>query len=159
MRLPYVIIEHIEQDFPRGAWCSIEYANIARIVGPKRIIVTNISEEHEKNLPSELQNCASITRRSLTTLIDNPADEELSSKQAALDAADETLHPLVKNIRAAASVSSAEEKECRICFLDAHAKEELSPDDVFKFDYFIVGGYDGNTHESIQCYCILMCYS
>ena len=72
LKLPHVIIEHIEVDFPKDGWCAIEYDNIARIVGPSNLIVTNVSEEHKQALPASFKGCAAMTGRSLTTFLDAP---------------------------------------------------------------------------------------
>lgn len=149
--LPYVIIEHVETDFPKDGWCSIEYANIARIVGPKKLIVTNISTEHQANLPQSFKECAAITTRSLTTLVDPPSTSDpigdSNTSNTTLQSTPESKHdnaatlpPVLAALREAARPPS-DDKEPRVCFLDAHAKSELLPEDVHNFDYFIVGGY------------------
>jgi ribosome biogenesis SPOUT family RNA methylase Rps3 len=43
------VIEHLEEAM--GAWCVCEYRNIAAIVGPENVLITNISESDAKQLP------------------------------------------------------------------------------------------------------------
>jgi ribosome biogenesis SPOUT family RNA methylase Rps3 len=125
---PYFIIEHIEDEFSKDFWCSIEYQNILRIVTPKRLIITNMSAEHQANLPESFMECAAITSQSLIEfLAGSPVTENAALAGLATSRA-----------------PSGANAESRICFLDEQGTGPLAPADVTQFDYIIVGGILGD---------------
>lgn len=154
VRLPKLIIEHVEVDFPRNGWCAIEYDNIARMVGAKNIVVTKCDRQHAENLPVSLQRCAGITPRSITEYLKEQDQAESSNPEGDATQGESKSGPdtfrmtptgerLLSDLKEAIKPDPAT-GECRICFLDAHATQELSPEDIHKFDYFIVGGILGD---------------
>lgn len=133
---PYFIIEHIEEEFSKDFWCSIEYQNILRVVTPQRLIITNISPQHQANLPAAFRECAALTSKSLTEFLSDAAALTADNTGAVANAA---LQGLARALPAGGPTG-----ESRICFLDEQGTGPLAPADLAQFAYIIVGGILGD---------------